>query len=84
MDERQLIEAVQMDERSVKSGLVTDDGTVSVGGKSSAPSGTLMSTDFTTETELRSDHPVTMKLLDIFDYFTCHAKPLQEESAAEL
>jgi hypothetical protein len=105
LEERELMQAIQKDERSIKTGYVTDDGTLvtystgyttddrslvtySTGfqtnamteddAATSSDAGTIRTTadntlrpedDFTTYTEYRNDHPVVMKVLDVFDYY---------------
>ena len=75
LQERELMELVQNDERSVKSGLVTDDGTITEDSyTASYAAGTTASyrtkgTQMTSDSELRKQHPMTTKLVDLFDYY---------------
>jgi hypothetical protein len=105
LEERKLMQAIQKDERSIKTGYITDDGTLvtystgyitddrtlvtcSTGFRTNAmteddtatssDAGTIRTTadntlrsedDFTAYTQYRNDHPVMMKLLDVFDYY---------------
>jgi hypothetical protein len=68
ISERRLMEVVKSDERSVPSGLVDDEGTVTDDGARST--GSFQTSDYTTDSShFRREHPVAMKIIDMFDSF---------------